>query len=432
MRTVIVSAVTAACMVSGILVRYAPFSSVVTVKQKRILFGSYILAYFLVAGLCALTLCRSGLEAVTDYLYAGGILISTLLTLVNMAVVPNHIREHMFVFGVVVSIQALLMSVPTYVVSVLPQVTGDSVIYLRIGLYACLLAAVFPVLSLVLRRTIEPFFKLNAGGYWNAICFIPVAYFSAMILFVVSTDEVDLGLQLLSSVLSGSMIILLCLSVAAEHKRLRERQMMEKQLAAQKLHYAELQARVQEARKTKHDFKHHLAAIRHLMDIDDKQGLYAYCDELSERSVEQVRIPYTGNSATDGLVFHYMQLAQRDNIQFQYSGTIRNEGIADMDLCALLGNALDNAYAGCMTLTQGRSIMLIAQSEAHLLSVVVRNTFDGNVKETAAGLLSRKRENRTGIGLTSMQSICDRYGGSMQTEWNEKEFTVMFMLPRTP
>ena len=44
MRTVIVSAVTAACMVSGILVRYAPFSSVVTVKQKRILFGSYILA----------------------------------------------------------------------------------------------------------------------------------------------------------------------------------------------------------------------------------------------------------------------------------------------------------------------------------------------------------------------------------------------------
>lgn len=124
-----------------------------------------------------------------------------------------------------------------------------------------------------------------------------------------------------------------------------------------------------------------------------------------------------------------VRIAEQKQIQFDYYGTIRSRSIADIDLCVLLGNALDNAVAGCMTIDSGRSIRLISQSEKSLLSIVVSNSFDGRVQQAEDKILSRKRENRAGVGLVSMKSICERYGGSMQTQWDENKFTVMFLLP---
>ena len=60
---------------------------------------------------------------------------------------------------------------------------------------------------------------------------------------------------------------------------------------------------------------------------------------------------------------------------------------------------------------------------------MVRNSFDGRVEQAGDTLLSTKRKGRTGVGLSSMRSICERYGGSMDIQWDEKTFTVMFLLP---
>ena len=188
---------------------------------------------------------------------------------------------------------------------------------------------------------------------------------------------------------------------------------------------------MERARKDKHDFKHHITAIRHYMDIDDKEGLRRYCDDLVERQNEHIIIPYTGNAAADGVLYHYMQRAQKEKVHFQYSGTIQSRGIADMDLCVLLGNALDNALAGCLTIPEGRSINVISQTDQQLLSIVVHNTFDGKVEQTEEGLLSRKRRNSHGVGLESMRSVCEQYGGSIDTQWNDRSFNLVILLPLT-
>lgn len=142
-------------------------------------------------------------------------------------------------------------------------------------------------------------------------------------------------------------------------------------------------------------------------------------------------IPYTGNAAADGVVYHCLQSCGQEGVDFRYSGTIHSNGISDMDLCVLLGNALDNALAGCLTIPKNRSIQLICQSEKQVLSILVRNTFDGNIIQTNGEFQSRKQEGRIGVGMHSMQLVCSRYGGTMETVWDENHFTIMFLLPIT-
>jgi sensor histidine kinase regulating citrate/malate metabolism len=105
-------------------------------------------------------------------------------------------------------------------------------------------------------------------------------------------------------------------------------------------------------------------------------------------------------------------------------------GIVEMDLCVLLGNALDNAFTGCLTITENRNVTLIAQTEKETLSFVIKNTFDGEIKTKDKIILSRKRENSEGIGLKSMEAICEKYKGTMEIKYDEEHFVILIILTK--
>ncbi len=413
----------------GMLLRYAPFASVVNGQRKNVLRLSYGLLTAVNAAVLLVGLSLGGVDAIYMYLRFGIPLYAALTTLVNILIIRGKYREHLFVFGVVVTCNLLLLAVPNYVITFLP---GHSYLFWIMVIYGVLLLVSFFPLRKLLCRTVEPFLHLNADGYWNTVWFIPIALFGTRFLFAGGEHNSGGIMQLLSSGLSGTVIILICLSISKDHVQIQKRQQLEKQLVDQKLYYNQLQTRIEDTRKTKHDLKHHMAAILHFVEFNDKEGARDYCDTFMDRIQSSERLPYTGNSAVDSVLYYYIQQAQEKQIDLQCLGTIRSRGVADMDLCVLLGNALDNAITGCMSLPEGRSIEIISQSAEKLLSLMIRNTFDGKVKHGKEGLMSRKRSNAYGFGIRSMESVCQRYGGSLQTTWDDHTFTVMILLPLTP
>lgn len=429
MNNLLVAALITLCVNFGVRQRYMPFASLTTPRQKRLLYGNYIIwAAINVAALTA-ALHTWGVMVAFNYLRFGGIVYAAGLSLVNILVIPGRIREHLFVFGAVLTCNYLLLSIPNYLVTILPVLHAKDDLLVVLTTYVAVLLLSHVPLQKLLCNTVEPFLHIGNVEYWNTVWYMPITLFATKFLYLGGEHNVGDILQLISSMLYIGVIVLMCISIAAAHKRIRDQEIMEAQLAFQKLHYNELRVKVEEARKARHDFKHHVAAIRHYIDMDDKDGLQGYCDELAQRDDTQVRTPYTGNTAVDGVLYHYMQQAQQNQIRFDYSGVIRSSGIADVDLCALLGNALDNALTACLTVLEGRSITVISQTEKQLLSIVVRNSFDGKVNQIRGTLLSRKRENSPGIGISSMESICKRYGGNLEMQWDDRNFTVMFLLP---
>ena len=79
-------------------------------------------------------------------------------------------------------------------------------------------------------------------------------------------------------------------------------------------------------------------------------------------------------------------------------------------------NALENAFTGCLTIERNRYIILVIEKDGDVISIMVCNSFDGKVNMDSDMIFSRKREGRVGVGLESMQAVCEKYNGSMKKE----------------
>ncbi len=419
------------CILTGVMLRYAPFKAVLSAKQKLLLFILY--ALIIAVNMLGLTwsFLKDNLTASLDFLRYSPIFYAAVLLLVNALVIRNRIREHIFVSGIVINFNYLLMTVPNFVIALVPKLAGTHILYVIVIIYTALLLLTYWPLRMLLSNTVTPFLYLETDNYWSTIWFIPIAFFGARYINLGGSHDAGNVQQLFSSVLSCTLIILMCLSIAKSHKTIYQKQRMTEQLTEQKLHYMEMQTRVQNARQNRHDMKHHIAAIRRYIELDDKSGLSEYCDAFVQRNqLDKNALPYTGNVAVDGVVYKYMQLCEEQNIQFSCLGTVRSDSIADIDICVLIGNVLENAFTACLTIPEDRYIKMISKSEKNLLTVIVTNSFDGKLRQGTEGvLLSRKREGRTGVGMKSMESVCQRYGGTMEKHWDDNTFTLMFMLP---
>ncbi len=424
---------TTLCLIPGLYLRYLPFRSLISGNRKKALiavYGILLLLNVFIIGSIHMFVIENVIT--TSWLTRSDYIIFGILgVLINMFFIKGHVREHLFVYGVVIIVNytsltlASFISLHFHILNPTRQYMIGTVIFIIL-----IFITILPT-KLMLKRTVEPFLTLEGSTYWRSIWFIPMGMFYSMFLLTGLNDNISTWNELISRFLIFCTTLVMCYIIMTDYKGIMEKQFMEKQLYMSKVHYAELQFRVEKARKTKHDMKHLITAVRQYIENDDRVGLAEFCDDMEEQNGSRLAIPYTGNAAADGVIWHYMLQAEEKQIQFKYKGVIRNHNIADIDLCVLLGNALDNAFTGCMNLPEKeRKVTVVSQTEEHLLSIMIHNTFDGKMAIKDKTVLSRKRnEKRTGVGLMSMKEICEKYGGALEIKWDEKTFTGIMMLP---
>lgn len=424
----IVALAVSPCYLPGILLRFAHFAHMVDKAKK----GKMILTYtavfvvniFVLAGLFA----ASGVSLMTirNVIPVYGMVI----TFINMYYIRGRVKEHLFVCGLVLITTNLLVNLTMFFsISIWDAATTESYLYGNL-ISIVLMSLTYVPLKKLMCKTIRPFIDNDFYEYWKGIWIIPLALYFAMYIGA-TTDPVARGTVkfLVSRVLFAVVTFSICYGISHDHKLAQRYKDVTEQLGMQKSHYADMELRVADARKKAHDFKHHIAVIQHYIDTNDRDGLQEYCWRLGEKQIGGVPIPYTGNSAVDGVMYRYAQLANDRDVEFEYVGSIGKCAMENMDLAVLMGNALDNALAGCMRLEENRKIHVVMQTEQEMISVVVHNTFDGIVQTAGEQLLSRKRDNEPGVGMSSMQTVCDKYGATMDYKWDEDSFTVLFMIP---
>lgn len=280
----------------------------------------------------------------------------------------------------------------------------------------------------LLKKTVEPFLKLDCGNYWNTICPIPAALLVSMLFIFPGNTPVERLSTLFGGMLTASMMLLMCSNIAGDYRHMHEKRVMTDQLESQKTYYAMLRANVEEARRSSHDFKHYTKVLTHYLDSNDMEGLRACCVELTEQISRSCAAANNSSSVLGGVLSHYEQMAEREGMGFVSSGTYEGDWISDMDLCVLLGNALDNAVEGCRTAGKDRRIAVTIRCSEDTVSILVQNTYDGQVNRQNDRILSRKGSERTGVGLQSIRSICNKYRGHSEICADEKLFSMNMIL----
>lgn len=219
-------------------------------------------------------------------------------------------------------------------------------------------------------------------------------------------------------------IVMGILNAARTEERNRILEMEESQYQAQR-RYMDSTARA------RHDFKHTLRTLKGMAEAKDYAALDAYLDEylksLPVRDVEN----YCENSAVNALLNYYAQEAQRQDIFLNLQAELgRAAGVSDVDLCGVLGNILSNAVAACQDLPKGdRWIQLrVTRYMGESIIIVATNSFNGEVRRKDGRYLSTRRKG-SGIGLTSIASTAERYGGRAEFYHEGRTFFTNVLIP---
>ena len=238
----------------------------------------------------------------------------------------------------------------------------------------------------------------------------------------------------------GSLSLVLAVGVVLSHDiamgyrhslvYTEEQRQMKRQLTMQVEHLRQINQKVEESAKLRHDFRHHLRTLMALAGEGRCGELENYIRGITEIN-EGTRIGrLTDNIELDALVQYYSNLAQSSDIQFRARLQLPAElNFPAVDLCGLLGNLLENAVEACQRQQTGdKTIFIAGRIQDGQLEFVVDNSFHGELKTRGGKYLSSKR-NGFGLGISSVLETVERYDGVINLYADKKGFHAEMSLP---
>lgn len=211
---------------------------------------------------------------------------------------------------------------------------------------------------------------------------------------------------------------------ALEEQRIKQ-VFLEQQIEGQRVYYQNLEASSEEVRKMRHDLKNAFAALSGYLNEGDIENARRFVEQKTEKLGELVY--NTGHPAVDAVVNAKRTRAVKEQIQFDAKITLPEKLYMDeMDLCIIIGNALDNALEACekMPPGQGKTILFLRRS-GDMLFIEVKNTFLEEPVRGTEGFVTTKRDQKNhGFGLKTMEQLTKKYDGFIDYETNEGWFCL--------
>lgn len=190
--------------------------------------------------------------------------------------------------------------------------------------------------------------------------------------------------------------------------------LLENSLAEQKKYNTMITRNEEITRKQRHDLRHQLVVIKELAG-DTNPTLTEYLDSLIH-SIPHAPKKYCENKAVNSIISHYGAICASESIALETKLNVpeSEDSVLDNDLCLVFGNLIENAIEACRRLdNDGCFIRLSADIRYKTLIITMDNSFDGHFKIRDGKYISSKR-NDFGIGLSSIQSVAQKYGGDAE------------------
>ncbi|MEA4815109.1 MAG: GHKL domain-containing protein [Oscillospiraceae bacterium] len=300
------------------------------------------------------------------------------------------------------------------------------------------LAAVFVYL---LARKLNPNEKAIelSGRLWGLCALLSLAPLIMVLSFSLwnsfGREQMDLGqyriaYTMLPFVFLSALALLLALAVLSRHEALEQTAKLAQMRA---LYYDGLQSGQTQVRILRHDLRNHLGAVQGLLAQGETEKAQKYLAELTASPALHGAKHICENELANVVFSCKLEEMERSGLLPDVLVTLPKElSIADTDLCALLGNALDNATEAGKN-AQDKKITVRARADRGMLMLRVKNSFrDTPITEGRILITSKFNTNEHGFGIRGMQEIATRYGGTLETSIHENQFELVACLPLPP
>lgn len=215
-------------------------------------------------------------------------------------------------------------------------------------------------------------------------------------------------------------------NLAKQANAIAEHRQYEQYVESQKKHMDEMLITQNKHRKFRHDMKNHFIALAgYFQEGECEKGLN-YINNLHEQ-IKNEQYVKTGNTAFDFVVNSKLTTANAKKIKFDTKIQIPMDiPIEDMDLCAIFGNALDNAIEACDRIqSDNKRILISFIYEENMVVCKIENT-----SPQVQGLFKTHKADKKnhGWGLDNIRTVLKKYNSELITEYSNGKFTLKFLI----
>ena len=294
--------------------------------------------------------------------------------------------------------------------------------------------AVFGALWLLLRRRFPAEQVHLTRRLWQVVLGLAVMPLCALIAVVLLTFQkyesaavnalaLNQGLVVLPFVLVTSLVLLVAILILADHERLERAS----QLAGlREVYYQGLQQQERQVRQLRHDMRNHLTVVQGLLERGDTQGAVGYLEQMAGSQALQGVRRFCENESANVVLSAKAETMEQAGITADFAVSLPKDlPVADTDLVALLGNALDNAIEGVQNAAV-KKITLRCRVDKGLLMLRLENPVGGEVNPDLSTTKADKFSH--GFGIPGMREIAERYHGTLDADVKDGCFILFICL----
>ena len=315
----------------------------------------------------------------------------------------------------------------------------DQYVWVNVLESAILRLSFWIALWLLMRRKKSPKEYRLSDSVWKLVTLIAVTPLGIVLSIVLLQSPFELSISgavlsniLLLALASAALFVLMqFIPVLAQKEQMEEKMRM---YEMNRSYYETLEKQQREIRILRHDMANHLQAISGLSGSRQQE----YIEKITGSFAMSEQVMFCENRVINSVLNAKRLAAKNGGIEFQARVSVPEKlRVDDVDLCALLGNALDNAIEACMKCPEGsRYVNGVIKAEKGILAVRIENPADGEVQLVNGNLpaTTKKASQGHGFGLRSMKEIAERYGGSLELSMSDDgtEAVLLVWMPVTP
>lgn len=205
--------------------------------------------------------------------------------------------------------------------------------------------------------------------------------------------------------------------------------LVEYQTEQSEKHLNEVRSIHKEMRGYKHDFHHHLQALKGQLEAGEVDRALAYIEQLDNQLMNVDTLLKTGNVSLDAILSAKIAQAKAENIAVTVKANVPDAlTISDLELSIIIGNLLDNAIEACRTVTGERFIRIFISMKGTLLYFSMLNAAGAKKKKTGS-LFATHKDGVHGFGLRRAEAILEEHGGWVKYNSEDGAFTSEFLVP---
>lgn len=343
-------------------------------------------------------------------------------------------------------VMLLIMGITTVVLSIEGCIIGKGYLDLVIqkDLYRFVGVVVIQIVLFYLTRFMIKRTKKDSTyslkwNEWFVLLIIPVISIFTMSfvsLIIINIEEQLSPMQHIFSILSilgilmtNSLVYVLYVNMQKEHAKQLEYSILQQAFKSQEKSVEETKILYQSVRSIRHDLKQHFQVALTMLHSGKINEAVDYMEKYNDTVLDGISNKvFCDNDVVNYIINSKSKICSDRHIKIYIYIANEIPEFSDLDLCVLLGNALDNAIEG-VPVDGNNEIYLELRNVDNFFMISVKNTITNSVLEDNPNLMSTKNEKEVhGLGILSMKEVVQKYNGSIEFYESDNKFCCDMLL----